>query len=665
MSSGGSAGGAAAESAGEDRHPPKPRLVLSIGIVGHRPKDLAKPSGGPATPSRDDRLRKITADVTEALAAIKAAAIEARSAYGDCFEERSVAELVLVSALAEGSDRIAADAALKLGYRLDAPLPFAQDEYLNDFKHKPPEDKKHDPAAIAAAELETKVAIDEFERLRKLARSVLQLPGHRPGAGDCPEKGNRKQNRAYEAAGLTVLSHSDILLVVWDGQLSRGRGGTADMIAEAARAGLPIVLVDANGVAPIEIRWRNLMAVPAPVVAIEDLASHTLDKAIGPIVAALVHPPKRKEEQIGLRRWFRETRHVLNPRFGYPLMTTLFGVRFFRRADVFPNSPEALAKNYLHAAAPVVGSGAEEDIAPLAQAYGWADAVGFHYAQVFRGAFLMNFVWAALAVSAGSWSLLVHETAAHATFLEWLRENPPFWELFLIGCVVLNTLVGWKKQWHGRWVEAREVAERLRTALPLWALGLRPAFFPGEEPTWTGWYARAVVRMQGLRAGNLNPGGLGPERKLLIGLLTEQCKYNKTNAWRMHRMNFGLEFIGLLMLALTALVAFDHLGDLGIVHCTIGRFWPEHEATIWLSAAFPALATATYGIRIIGDFESIHRRAERTHRGLDELIQAIEKDDPADFGLLRARARSGADIMLGDVSSWRLSAESRGLAIPG
>ena len=58
-------------------------------------------------------------------------------------------------------------------------MPFAQDEYLNDFKHTPPEDKKHDPAAIAAAEQETKVAIDEFERLQKLARSVLQLPGQR------------------------------------------------------------------------------------------------------------------------------------------------------------------------------------------------------------------------------------------------------------------------------------------------------------------------------------------------------------------------------------------------------------------------------------------------------------------------------------------------------
>ena len=659
--------GAAAQSAGEGRHPPKPRLVLSVGIVGHRPKDLAKASDDPAGPSPEDRLRKITADVTQALAAIQTAAATARSTYDDCLEEHSVAELVLVSALAEGSDRIAADAALKLGYQLDAPLPFAEDEYLKDFKHKPPKEKKDDPAAIAAAEQETKIAIEEFYRLRKLARSVLELPGQRPLAGESAQDGSRKENRAYEAAGLTVLSHSDILLAVWDSELSRGRGGTADMIAEAARAGLPIVLVDANGFAPIEIRWRNLTPVPAPVVAIEDLPSHTLDKAIGPIVAALVRPPTREEEQTGLRRWLKEKRHVLNLRLGYPLMTALFGVRFIRRADILPNPPGALAKDYQRAAAPVVASGAEKDIASLAGAYGWADAVGFHYAQVFRSAFVMNFLFAALAVVAGSASLLVHDTEVEAAFpgLGWWWAHLPLLELILIGAVVLNTVVGWTMQWHGRWVEAREVAERLRTALPLWALGLRPAFFPGEEPTWTGWYARAVVRMQGLRAGNLSPGGLGPERKLLADLLTEQCKYNETNARRMHRMNLWLEVIGLLLLALTALVAVDHLADLGIVHCAIGRFLPEHEATIWLSAALPALATATYGIRLIGDFESIHLRAERTHRGLDELIKAIKKDDPADFGLLRARARSGADIMLGDVSSWRLSAESRGLAIPG
>ena len=81
----------------------------------------------------------------------------------------------------------------------------------------------------------------------------------------------------------------------------------------------------------------------------------------------------------------------------------------------------------------------------------------------------------------------------------------------------------------------------------------------------------------GIARGRSQSGGLGPERKLLIDLLTAQCKYNEINARRMHNMNLRLEFLGLLLLALTALVAFDHLGNLGIVHCTVGRFLPEHE----------------------------------------------------------------------------------------
>jgi len=83
-----------------------------------------------------------------------------------------------------------------------------------------------------------------------------------------------------------------------------------------------------------------------------------------------------------------------------------------------------------------------------------------------------------------------------------------------------------------------------------------------------------------------------------------------------------------------------------------------------IAAGLPALATATYGIRVIGDFEGVARRSERTHMALETVIKAIGKDT-LDLALLRARARSAADIMLGDVSSWRLAAESRTLAIPG
>jgi hypothetical protein len=238
----------------------------------------------------------------------------------------------------------------------------------------------------------------------------------------------------------------------------------------------------------------------------------------------------------------------------------------------------------------------------------------------------------------------------------------------LIAFVVGTVIIGRVRRWHARWVEAREVAERLCTALPLWTLGLRAAFFPGEEPTWTGWYARAVVRMQGLRAGNLTARSLSGERTVLLDVLTGQCAYNLANAGRMRRLERGLEVVGLCLLATTVGVALDHLFGGPVIHCTLGRLLPSWMSAdalpIWLSAALPALATATYGIRVIGDFEGAAHRAERTHQALDQLIKAI-KQDPTDFTLLRARARLAGDAMLGDVASWRLSAESRGLAIPG
>jgi hypothetical protein len=612
-------------------------------------------------------LKKIADDVKAGLSAIKAAALQARGDHARCFEKGSPAELILVSALAEGADRIAADAGLDLGYVLQSPLPFARAAYREDFKHKPPAGKENDPEALALAAEETKASCDEFDRLCGRAASVLELPGQHRLPADSEEVGQLRENRAYEAAGLTVLSHSDIVLVVWDRELSRGRGGTAYLIAEAVRVGLPIVLVDANGRDPVEIRWRNLMPHPAPLVAIEDLPAFDLADGIYRVVDELVRLPSADEQQTAFARWFEEKCHVLNPRIGYPLLTALLLVRVIKRADVLPRPPGALAQEYVSDGAPVVAPTAAGQIRHLAEAYGWADAVAFHYAQVFRSAFVMNFVFAALAVVAASASLLVHESEAHTSICDlqwWLPRLPVVAEIVLISFVVGNTVIGWWKRWHGRWVEAREVAERLRTALPLWALGLRPAFFPGEEPTWTGWYARAVVRMQGMRGGNLGAGNLSPERTLLLNLLTGQCNYNHSNAQRMRKMEHRLEAVGMLLLAATVVVAIDHFLGGTLMRCTIGLLLPAHEATIWLSAALPALATATYGIRVIGDFESHRHRAERTHRGLAQLIAAINQD-PTDFGLLRARSRSAADAMLGDVSSWRLSAESRGLAIPG
>jgi len=208
------------------------------------------------------------------------------------------------------------------------------------------------------------------------------------------------------------------------------------------------------------------------------------------------------------------------------------------------------------------------------------------------------------------------------------------------------------------------VAERLRGALPLWTLGLRPAFFPGEEPTWTGWYTRAVVRMQGLRAGKIAAGKAWPERQILLRLLQGQTDYNENNVVRMRNAERRLEWVGMTLFIATTAVAIDHLFGSPVLGCLLHHWQATPEIAVWLSAALPSLATATYGIRIIGDFESTVHRNEHTFQSIEQLVAAIEQDPP-DFALLRARARNAADVLLGDVQSWRLAAESRGLAIPG
>jgi hypothetical protein len=48
------------------------------------------------------------------------------------------------------------------------------------------------------------------------------------------------RNEAYEKVGFYVAEHSDIMIAVWDGLPSQGRGGTADIVARARQLGKPI-----------------------------------------------------------------------------------------------------------------------------------------------------------------------------------------------------------------------------------------------------------------------------------------------------------------------------------------------------------------------------------------------------------------------------------------
>jgi len=166
---------------------------LRIGVSGHRlPPKLPEESEAPLRSHLDRILAAIAATVRKA---------------------GTATALVIVSSLAEGSDRIVAEAGLATGFVLQVVLPFRRAEYAFDF--------------------ETQASRTEFKQLLARSGDVFELDG---GADERP--------RAYEAAGLFMLANVDVLIAIWDGEVAAGIGGTAQIVERAIADGLVVVWIE-------------------------------------------------------------------------------------------------------------------------------------------------------------------------------------------------------------------------------------------------------------------------------------------------------------------------------------------------------------------------------------------------------------------------------------
>jgi hypothetical protein len=162
-----------------------PRLPLVIGVTGHR--DL-----------RPEARSAIAAQVREVVLHFKVA-------YPNT-------PLILLSALAEGADRLVAEVALEsgIGANLMAPLPMLRSEYERDF--------------------ETADSRAEFGRLLDAASHRLELPTP-PGvsAAQLRTETVARQDQ-YLAVGEFIARHCQVLIALWNGKPGQ-RGGTADVVA--------------------------------------------------------------------------------------------------------------------------------------------------------------------------------------------------------------------------------------------------------------------------------------------------------------------------------------------------------------------------------------------------------------------------------------------------
>jgi hypothetical protein len=587
--------------------------VISVGITGHRAESLPEGSA--------ERLRGQIRDV---LLLIMEAGQALLTEEQGCFAPVPP-RLRFVSPIADGADQIAAEVASELGWELQAILPFARAEYR--------------------ASLANHGARERFDILMEQASCVLELPGH-----------SETQLDAYVMTGRATVAHCDLLIAVWDGLPPRGRGGTGEVVQLAITRGTAVVHLPLAEQAPPRVVWSAFD--PAVItLADEPAAERPLDRAaMDAMLQGLLMPPPNRDEQEFLRRFARERLRTVRARIEYPLLLAAAGVGRFSAKDFANKHCEAEIRDewrrYRQGCAEPLQISAPMDL--LEEAYSWADRLATHFAQTYRSGHIFNFVLGGFAVCLGLSAFM----APH------LKFEFAALELVITLAIILNASIGSRNEWHRRWLDYRQLAERLRPMRSLKLLGIAAPDPPGTATNpvprrWIDWYASGVWRAIGCPSGAIDAPRAACLGKAIAEFEVEpQVAYHERHAHQIEMLDHRLEWIATILFAGTLVVSIATLVGLAVNSDYVNRF--GNWFTL-VSAGFPALGTAVFGIRFQGDFGGDALRSFATANTLRQIGEELSRD--ASLSRAADLTEQAGRIMLGDLDEWRLVNQQRDLSV--
>ncbi len=538
-----------------DSEPPRPDgripFTFRIGVTGHReldePDDLRQP------------IREAIARLLRLVPVAPGAGLA----------------LVVVSALAEGADRLVAEEVLAdLDARLEVALPMDAGEYAEDFK--------------------TQESKQEFRCLLARARpgDVWKAPG------------GLEREEAYERAGRYVVDRCDAIIAVWDGEKSRGRGGTADIVGYAQEQGVPIAWVHTAGGPPVSY-------------ALENKRAEVVQAAAGKL--RQYNAAKIDKSKFGKR--VRELRQELMPDVAREIPVDPLGLSREPIADwVFPYFIRA-------------------------------DILALRYQHRFRWLSLAIFALAALAVAV---------VAVQTNFwpeLNWLAAFEVVFLGALLGILMMNRRLGL----HDQWISSRFLAERLRSSyfLALAKTGdrrprsSRLAYLSDSSEAWI---ERALTEVSARRP-ELD-SGTPPVRALRDYLnrywIESQISYQEKTSGRQYTLEHRLIRATEVLFLVTLAAAFVHIFA-GSIFPGTGRaglephgFWEGF--LIVVSITVPAFGAAVHGFSTQRQFR---RHSERYRRMAGVLAQVrAEMTDATTIEQVREVAAATEQIMREENSDW-------------
>jgi hypothetical protein len=656
-------------------HPPKPPLVLRIGVTGHRPEPANIPEEKRKRPLPD--IPAIQKTVFSVLEVIRNTFKGIADTSGHLFDlttnpssQQGGGVLRIVSALASGADQWVAQIATlpDLNFELQCILPFQQDEYINDFSD------------LSEKEL--------FNKLLNQASSVLELDGKVIR----DEAGNRKpDNHSYEAVGRALLNQTDILIAVWDGKEANGKGGTGQVVKEALMNGIPVIWVpwSAPGKWSLQAaKWQLL----EELSDMEDDVDH-----LSEIIEELLLPPKEipvsgLESGKSLRSaYFSETRKKGNVQHGIWLLFrniicgeifTKKGMkdafRYFRVDDFESDEAKKSEKFWKFDAEgkpyrnPLISMQNWVD-ERYTRHYAWANGLSVYYGNMHRSAFMLNYLLGAMAVFL---ALICVATGVSGT----LQTGWIIAELIVIIGILALTFRGRLKQWHQRWIDYRTLAEYLRLSrcLILMGGGTSQVVYGGHlrsygnpAHTWMNWHYKAIERAAGIPNVCFTGDYLGSCQDLFRdGLVEGQVRYHKSTFRRFEKMDKRLHKMGDWLFIATLAACALHLVHIWVEEDLRFNWIPDHLST-WMTllcAFLPALGAAFAAIRSHGELQRLAQRSKAMEENLTELQSELAKIPVTGEMLNSVKLRYHFDrvsnLMTSEMLDWRVVFQDRPLGLP-
>jgi hypothetical protein len=494
--------------------------------------------------------------------------------------ETTPVRLGVISALAEGADRIVVEEVFEYAAdrgeeaRLEVVLPFEPERYV-------------------AAQGFSGAVEAQFRELLSLATSVTQLDG----------SAARSPAASYEAAGQQVVNRCDVLIALWDGRPTGGRGGTAETLLYAAEVGKPCIWVPTDG----------------QTSCVDNLTDATKFRA-----------EVRQRAAVAQERLSGDAHRQTD--VTEPLEAMFRELDRFNRASLPP--AVELRRRF------------ERELGALDGTSEWV-AGPMMRATVLADRYQRRFVQA-------TWLMAALATAA-AAFLgaSVAREHPsPAWGWAEVGCLLALVVVfglTHHLRLHGRWLSYRLLAERLRSAYFMAPTGIDFRRTAGLETVFVerrsaDWVLRAFEEVWDSR-----PYAVGPPPTLTAEEVDEQrvkladrwiggqIHYHARAQRRHERRARALTVLILTLFAGVLVFAVAHAAHV------------IESIAILLSVTLPAAAAAAGAILTTRQHRALAERYRRMHSDLEAVRRAFREADSQTIGKTAAEA---AHVIAEETGDW-------------